>query len=340
MSKTASVYYAAAMSLALAGMCCALPAQADGDDAPPAAAQETRIEENNENAEVQEENAEKEGEEAAAQALPENIQIEFKNEGDYVIQPDSMAYHNFTTFIYNDFDYFLRRDPRIVKACLGTGDNIDMTQKMNEYFDKEEELTEISEVIFQRIVGLDRGWPARMHFEETSAQPNISLLGVNQNVLYKIVNFWSGRGFENYREEYMRPYREGEFRFTEKFRAQVRERKGNGLRGWTKKMSLADLSICAASTPIAIFMDTDEKRIRERNAWMPTPLEDFMYYSSRHSFPYVGFLDYSLKFFDENGKELDIAAGERMPAKGGKIICSWDKLTLFELDDIIKADRN
>ena len=85
---------------------------------------------------------------------------------------------------------------------------------MNEYFDNEAELSEISTVIFERIVGLDRGWPARMYFEEASSQPNISLMGVNQNVLYKVVNFWKGRAFEDYREEYMRPYREGKFRFT------------------------------------------------------------------------------------------------------------------------------
>lgn len=339
MSKHLSAYGAAALSLALAGMCCALPVQADEDDAPPAAAQQEEFDADD--AEAREGSRAEDGAgESAVQVLPENIQIEFKNEGDYVIQPDSMAYHQFTTFIYNDFDYFLRRDPRIVKACLGTGENVDMTQKMNEYFDNEAELAEISTVIFERIVGLDGGWPARMYFEEASAQPNISLMGVNDNVLYKVVSFWKGKFFENYREEYMRPYREGKFLFTERFPAQVRERRGNSVRGWTKRMSLAELSLCAASTPIAVFMDTDEKRRRERNAWMPTVVEDFMYYSSIHSFPYVGFLDYSLKFIDENGETLDIAAGDRMPAKGGKIVCSWDKLTLFELDDIIDADRN
>ena len=41
------------------------------------------------------------------------------------------------------------------------------------------------------------------------------------------------------------------------------------------------------------------ERTRNRNAWMPSLMDDFMYYSSRHSFPYVGFMDYKLKFLDE-----------------------------------------
>ena len=65
-----------------------------------------------------------------------------------------------------------------------------------------------------------------------------------------------------------------------------------------------------------------------------------MYYSSRHQFPYVGFLEYSLKFQDENGEIHDLDSTTEIPARGGKIICSWDKLILFELDEIIKAHRN
>ena len=328
------IYSAVALSLVCAGLCQALPVQAAEDDDPPVVVEEQE--------EVYEERVEvryeKDREEQPKE--PCEFQIELKNEGDYNIQPDSMAYHNFVTFIYNDFSYFLSRDPRIINACSGNGEEIDVKQKVNEYFTNEEDLSEMSKVIFDRLLGYEREVPYKYLSDNNYYQPTINILGADKNVLHDQVNFWKGKFFENYREEYMKPYSEGEFRFTRKCRAQVRERKGNTIRGWTKKMSLSELSLCAASTPVAIFMDTDEKRIRERNAWMPTPLEDFMYYSSRHQFPYVGFLEYSLKFQDENGETYDLDSTTEIPARGGKIICSWDKLILFELDEIIKAHRN
>ena len=328
MSRNLPLYTTMALSLVVSGLCYTTSVQADGDTNSPAT-----LEENEEQQEQQEQQEQVEE--------PREFQIEIiKNEGDYNIRPDSMAYHNFVTFIYNDFNYFLSRDPRIINACSGNGIDIDVKQKVSEYFTDEEDFNEMSRVVCDRLVGFEREVPYRYLSEDNYSQPIINLVGANNNVLHEEVNFWEGKFFEGYREEYMKPYREGEFRFTRKSRAQVRERKGNMIRGWTKNMSLADLSLCAASTPVAIFMDTDEKRIRERNAWMPTPLEDFMYNSSRHQFPYVGFLDYSLKFQDENGEVSELNSDTKIPAKGGKIICSWDKLTLFELDEIIKADRN
>ena len=355
-------YSAAALSLVLAGMCWALPVRA-GEDASssenPAAvreAQPAEAQDENSAAEDKEivitgvekksiddlgepEQSGKSSAELDRQALPGDFEITFKNEGDYVIEPDSMAYHQFTTFIYNDFAHFLRTDPRVVSVCTGNTEKIDLSQKLNEHFTDEADLADVKDIVFKRIVGLDRGFPGR-EAEADDGLPTIKLLGVNNNILYKRVKMWSSRSFEGYREEYMKPYRVGEFRFDKKYRAQVRERRGNSLRGWTKKMSVSDLSLCAAYTPIAIFMDTDEKRTRNRNAWMPTLMDDFMYYSSKHSFPYVGFMDYKLKFLDENGAEIEPGSGKPMPAKNGRIICSWDKLILFELDDIIKADRN
>ena len=344
-------YSAAALSLVLAGMCWALPVRAEGDaassDAPAAVQEEkpaaddkdivvTSVEDKNMD---ELEPAQPRGAVLDKQLPAGTVEFSVKNEGDYVIEPDSMAYHQFTTFIYNDFAHFLRTDPRVVSVCTGNTEKIDLSQKLNEHFTDEADLADVKDIVFKRIVGLDRGFPGR-EAEADDGLPTIKLLGVNNNILYKRVKMWSGRSFEGYREEYMKPYRVGEFRFDKKYRAQVRERRGNSLRGWTKKMSVSDLSLCAAYTPIAIFMDTDEKRTRNRNAWMPTLMDDFMYYSSKHSFPYVGFMDYKLKFLDENGAEIEPGSGKPMPAKNGRIICSWDKLILFELDDIIKADRN
>ncbi|MBQ7568338.1 hypothetical protein IJT17_05975 [bacterium] len=344
MRKNIFPYSAVALSLTLAGMCWALPVQAEDGGMPSAAtaaAQEKTAEDEegvrvtNIEEDAADENA-IDGPEASA--LPGSFEFNFKNEGDYVIEPDSMAYHNFATFIYNDFAHFVRHDPRLLLACKGNTETVDMSQKVNEYCADEADLADVAKSVFNRIVGLDKGLPGSDIND--GELPTIQLLGINNNILYKRVKAWSGKSFDAYRSEYMQPYRVGEFRFTKKFRANVRERRGNSLRGWTKKMSLADLSLCAASTPIAIFMDNDEKRTRNRNAWMPTLKDDFMYYTSRHCFPYVGFLDYKLTFFDENGAEIELGSGKKLPAKNCKVVCSWDKLTLFELDDIIKADRN
>ncbi len=324
MTKFAVHAVSAVTALSLAGLCWSLPVNAqEGADA---AAPEV----------VSEQAATQEPIELQAPALPRKARAKVKVEGDYVLQPDTIESHTASVFICNDLDSFLQRDPRMLRTCCGVeGEDIDMTQPLNKRYTDAASLETVAKATFHRIVDFQGSKK-----KNTYRSPLLSVMGGNDNTWFKYFKAYSGGMFDDYRREYMKPYRDGHLRFTERYKSYVYERRGNSLRSWPKTQSLADLSMVAVSTPIAIIMEQDDKRTRNRNAWMPTPKEDFMYASSKHLFPWVGFLEYSLKITEAAQPTSDGEASAAPEVTDYNVVCSWDKLTLFALDDIIEADRN